>query len=163
LSADVLRFLDALRAAESAGAEVVAAWIAVCALEGLRGGLRTIGAREDAHAELLAGRLKQLGAPCAASVPDDVRDAAMARFGSATVSDEEKLALVLARYPDDAAAARPIADVLPLLDDDPETRELLRLMAEGERATVAWLRSYRAGLSRRRAHGPRPADPLRGS
>src|SRR6266516_2573164 len=53
----VIRFLDDLRAAEAASAEVLAAWIAVCALDGLRGGLRVIAEREAAHAELLAERL----------------------------------------------------------------------------------------------------------
>src|SRR5438552_3550668 len=41
----VLRFLDDLRAAETAGAEVLAAWIAVCGLAGLRGGLRASAPR----------------------------------------------------------------------------------------------------------------------
>ena len=41
---------------------------------------------------------------------------------------------------------RPIAHVLELLDPDLETRELLRLVAEGEGATVAWLRAYHASL-----------------
>ena len=73
-----------------------------------------------------------------------------ARFGSPLVSDEEKLALVLARYPDDAAAVRPISRMVEMLGDDAETRELLRLIAEGEAATIAWLRAYHGGLGRRR-------------
>jgi hypothetical protein len=144
----VVRFLDALRAAEAAGAEVLAAWIEVCSLDGLRGGLRAIAEREAAHAELLEERLREIGAPCAAMVAVTERDAAVARFGSPSVTDEEKLAFILARYPDDAAATRPIADVIEQLEDDHETRELLRLVAVGEEATVAWLRAYRAGLSR---------------
>lgn len=147
--ADVVRFLDAMRAAEVAGAEVVTAWVAVCPHDGLRGGLRAIAAREAAHAELLAVRLGELGAACAAEVTEPVRAAALARFGSPAVPDEEKIAALLARYPDDAAAAAPIARVIALLDDDPETRELLRLVAEGETATLAWLRAYHAGLGRR--------------
>ena len=35
------------------------------------------------------------------------------------------------------------------LDHDLETREILRLVADGEGATVAWLRAYEAGLARR--------------
>ena len=41
---------------------------------------------------------------------------------------------------------RPIVHVLDQLDPDLETRELLRLVAEGEGATVAWLRAYHASL-----------------
>jgi hypothetical protein len=143
------RFVDDLRAAEAASADVLGAWIAVCSLEGLRGGLATIAAREATHAELLAERLAELRAPRAAAVRGELRAAAIERFGAAEVSDEEKLALVLARYPDDAAATRPIEDILSELADDPETCEILRLVAAGEAATVAWLRAYRAGLERR--------------
>jgi hypothetical protein len=71
------------------------------------------------------------------------------RFGSSTLSDEEKLALVLSRYPDDAAVTRPIRRMMDALDGDPETRELLRLVAEGEVATIAWFRAYQRALGRR--------------
>src|SRR5262249_44431129 len=94
---DLVAFLDAMRAAEAAGAEVVAAWVGVCTRDALRGGLRVIAAREAGHAELLAIRLADLGAPCVAEVPGPVCAAAVARFGSAAVSDEEKLASLLAR------------------------------------------------------------------
>ena len=147
----VIRFLDALRAAEAAAAEVLEAWIAVCALDGLRGGLRAIAQREAGHAELLAERLREMGAPCAASLDETTRARALERFGSTAVSDEEKLTEVLARYPDDRSITEPIASMLESLDGDPETRELLILVAEGEHATVGWLRAYHAGLAQR--HG----------
>ena len=144
----VARFLDDLRAAEAAAADVLAAWIAVCRLEGLRGGLRAIAEREAVHAELLAERLREMGMPCSAALDERVRADALARFGSEAVADEEKLRLVLARYPDDASAAQPITRTLEQLDHDLETREILRLIADGEAATVAWLRAYHAGLAR---------------
>jgi hypothetical protein len=144
--ASVLAFLDDLRAAEAAAAEVLAAWIDVCPLDGLRGGLRAIAEREAVHAELLADRLRELGAPCAAVLAEGARTTALERFGSPTLPDEEKLALVLARYPDDGAAARPIVARLEQLGDDPETCELLRLIAAGETATLAWLRAYHVTL-----------------
>jgi hypothetical protein len=144
----VVRFLDDLRAAESAAAEVLAAWIAVCRLDGLRGGLRAIAEREAAHAELLADRLREIGAPCAAVLDEPLRAQALGRFGSGAVADEEKLALLVARYPDDASATRPIAAVVDRLDHDVETREMLRLVAEGESATMSWLRAYHRGLER---------------
>jgi len=144
----VVRFLDDLRAAESAAVEVFDAWVDSCRLAGLRGALRTIAAREAAHAELLDARLAELGVTPTATVDADVRSAAVARFASPAVSDEEKLALVLARYPDDRAAARPFDAVLAAGAVDPETRELLVLVADAEVATVAWLRAYLAGLAR---------------
>ena len=144
----VVRFLDALRAAETAAADVFRAWVDVCGLEGLRGGLRAIAEREATHADLLAERLRELDAPCTATVADTMRAAAQARFGAATVGDDEKLAAFLARYADDSAVTRPITAMIDRLDDDPETRELLRLVADGEAATLAWLRAYHAGLRR---------------
>lgn len=144
----VIRFLDDLRAAEAASAEVFAAWIVVCELDGLRGGLRVIAEREGAHAELLAERLGEMGATPAAQLAESMRAPALEQFGSTRLSDEQKLALVLARYPDDSSATRPLTDVLERLEGDPETKEILRLVAEGEAATVAWLRAYHAGLAR---------------
>ena len=144
----VIRFLDDLRAAEAASAEVLAAWIDVCALDGLRGGLRVIAEREATHAELLAERLGEMGVAPSALLAEPVRSAALERFGSGRVSDEQKLASLLARYPDDASATRPITQILDRLPHDPETREILRLVAEGEAATIAWLRAYHAALAR---------------
>jgi hypothetical protein len=144
----VARFLDDLRAAEAAAADVLTAWIAVCRLDGLRGGLRAIAEREAAHAELLAERLREIGVPCTATLDDDVREHALSRFGSDAVGDEEKLRVVLARYPNDESATRPIDRIVEDLSHDLETREILRLVAQGEAATVAWLRAYHAGLVR---------------
>jgi len=39
--------------------------------------------------------------------------------------------------------------MMDALDGDPETRELLRLVAEGEVATIAWFRAYQRALGRR--------------
>jgi hypothetical protein len=145
---DAARFLDALRAAETASALVIEAWISVCALEGLRGGLRAIAEREAGHAELIEERLRELGEPCTAVLEEPVLSAALARFGSASVTDEDKLALFLARYPDDAAATRPFTSMIDSLHDDVATRELLHLVVDGEVATLGWLRAYHAGLAR---------------
>jgi len=145
---DAARFLDALRAAEAASAEVLEAWISVCALDGLRGGLRAICAREAGHAELIEERLRELGEPCSAVLQEPVLAAALARFGSSAVTDEEKLTLFLSRYPDDAAATRPFTAMIERLHDDVATRELLHLIADGELATLGWLRAYHAGLAR---------------
>jgi len=145
---DAVRFLDALRAAEAASAEVLEAWITVCALDGLRGGLRVIAEREAGHAELIEERLRELGEPCTAVLQAPVLAAAMERFGSSAITDEEKLTLLLSRYPDDAAATRPFAAMIEHLEDDTATRELLHLVVDGEVATLNWLRAYHAGLAR---------------
>src|SRR5439155_253519 len=114
---EIVGLLDEFQAAERAGAEAVEGWVGVCRDARLRGGLKVIRTRDLGHASL-------------------------ARFGSSTVSDEEKLGLVLARYPEEGAVRQPIAHVLERFEPDLETRELLGLVAEGEGATVAWLRAY---------------------
>jgi hypothetical protein len=146
-TAFLLRFLDAYRAAEEAGAAVIGAWGGVCALPGLRGGLDTIAEREATHATLLAARLEELGGVVLMNLRDDVLDAAHAQLASREVADEEKLATVLARFADDDLVARPVREVADALDDDPETREMLRVIAAGEAATFSWLRSYRRAMT----------------
>ena len=59
------------------------AWVGVCRLDELRGGLRAIAEREAVHAGLLAGRLRELGAPCTAAVNELLRAGAVSRFGPA--------------------------------------------------------------------------------
>jgi hypothetical protein len=115
----------------------------------LRGGLAAIAGREATHARVLGERVRALGSVPSAILPDALRAAAIERFGARGVPDELKLGLLLARYPDDAAATAPIAAALGTLDDDPETRELLRLIADGEAATIAWLRGQHTALERR--------------
>jgi hypothetical protein len=145
----VPEFLDALRAAESANAEVFGAWRVACGLPGLRGGLETIAEREATHAALAAERLHELGGAARARV-DDARVAeARERFGTAAASDEQKLALLAARYPDDAAVTAPLHGALETFGDDVETREMVRLVAAGEAATFAWLRSYHRAITAR--------------
>jgi hypothetical protein len=144
---DAARFLDSLRAAEAASAEVLEAWIAVCTLDGLRGGLRAIAEREAGHAELIEERLRELGEPCTAVLQEPVLAAALARFGSSSITDEEKLTLFLSRYPDDAAATRPFTSMIERLESDTATRELLHLVADGELATLGWLRAYHVSLA----------------
>ncbi|MFN8545407.1 MAG: ferritin-like domain-containing protein [Candidatus Binatia bacterium] len=146
--------LDGLHAAAVAAAEVFAAWIGSCLHPGLRGGLRTVAAREQVHAQLAAQRLRELGGAPGATIAAELRAAAVVRYGAADVTDDEKIALVLGRFPDESAVSA-VFGVLPArLHDDRETRELLRLIAAGEMDTVGWLRAY---------HAMGQVDPVRGA
>jgi hypothetical protein len=135
------RGLAALALAEAASASVFEAWRAACSSAGLRGGLRTIAARESTHATLLTARLRALGAAGAdhGAAPDVA--AAIARWGDRAWSDEAKLDALLARYATPESAAAPAAAIARVADT--ETRAMLQLMADGEQATMAWLRAYR--------------------
>ncbi len=57
--------------------------------------------------------------------------------------------MVSARYEDDTRVTAPLYDAIELFAGAPETREMLRLIASGEAATFAWLRSYRRAVAER--------------
>jgi len=126
---------------------VFGAWRDACSLPGLRGGLDTIAEREATHAILLKERLAELGGAVRVTVDPIVVADAIERFGAPAESDEQKLGAVAARYPDDAAATTPVTRVLDALANDGETQEMLRLIAAGEAATFAWLRSYHRAIT----------------
>jgi ferritin-like protein len=147
----IVRFLDDFRAAESFGATVIGLWEEVARNPVIRGGLRTIRAREQRHANLLADRLRELGAECRAELGRGLRDAARARLASAKVSDLEKLEEVSARLADVDVAVKPIRAVLAQIEDDLETRELLRTILDEEIATLRWMGRTRETLQGRRA------------
>jgi hypothetical protein len=138
--------LDALAVAEAASAEVFDAWASVCRLDRLRGGLRALAAREATHAHLCVERLKALGGSQLATLSRACRDAAFAFYADGAVPDDDKLDVLFGRYPTDDDIAAPVAAMADDVPGDLETRELLRLVAAAESATLAWLRALRAGL-----------------
>jgi len=140
--ARVVAFVDALRAAEDASADVFAAWAAASPADGLRGGLAAIAARERRHATLLGERLVELGAQPVAALADGVRDGAVRRFGAADVGDHVKLTRLLER-----PHAAPVQAVANALGSDDETRAMLELIEDTEHASFAWLRAYHAGMA----------------
>lgn len=144
--------LDALGVAEAASSAVFDAWADACREPALRGGLRALAAREATHARLCAERLAALGGTPCATLSPACRDAALAFFGAPGRADRDKLDVVLARYPDDGDVATPIAAVADGLTGDLETRELLRLVAAAETASLAWLRAQRGRLTRPAGH-----------
>lgn len=134
------RRLDALRAAETASARVFSAWAAATPRPAFRAGLRVVAAREAVHGALLEARLRELGGRPEAMVPDDLIAGASYFYGDADVTDDRKLERLLVRYPDAQTAAEPALALAAAMADDPETREMLKLVGAAERATIVWLR-----------------------
>jgi hypothetical protein len=147
----VVRFLDDFRAAEAFGGEVLQRWVDVARDPLVRGGLRTICARERAHGQLLAARLRELGGECRADLPPAAKEQAQARLAASDVSDLEKLRDVVARYPDADAGVKPIREVIAQIEDDVETKTLLATILEDEIATLRWTIATCAALT---AGGP---------
>ncbi len=142
----VVHFLDQFRAGEALGEASLGAWIAVCTDAELRGALRTVQAREASHARLLAERIKELGGAPRFEIDDATHERVMQGSASTERSDADKVRAFVARFPDPDRALAPILAVADHLDDDPETRALLRAIAEDERATLAFFHATAARL-----------------
>ena len=70
--------------------------------------------------------------------------AARQRHGSPELGDREKLASLLRADDHDATPVERIERFAASLAEDVETREILRLVAAGEKTTLVWLTAYRA-------------------
>jgi hypothetical protein len=143
--ASVVAFLGALAAATDAAADVARTWTAACRSDGLRGGLRALTQRTAAHAAVLNERLRELGGtPGRITLSPALLAAARLRYGSPEIGDREKLASMVRVADHDATPAERIEGFAASLAEDVETREILRLVAAGEKATLVWLTAYRA-------------------
>jgi hypothetical protein len=138
--------LDAWRAAERSGSLTLAAWADNTDDEELGGGLRGAAARAAAHAELFEHRLADLGADAVAAVP-----AWMEKYNAALLdpvaSDADRLAAVVAEFPDVEDAVRPLREFAETLQADPLTRQLLMTVCEDQVTTLAWF--HRAWQARK--------------
>jgi hypothetical protein len=77
-------------------------------------------------------------------------------YGATEIADEQKLTMLLAHAAAARAPGAAIEAFIATLAEDVETREILRLVAAGEAATIAWLTAYRDA-----ARTPRPAESAR--
>lgn len=166
--ARIVALLDELQAAERAGAEALSRWVTSCREPGLRGGLRLIAARDASHAALAELRLRAIGgAPLAR--PSRALVALCGTLGAPDVSDRSKLAVLLARFPEQVYD--PFADLTRQIVMDDETRVLLETIGDDERASLRWLRELSDSPSvesededrREREHVVRVLDALHGA
>jgi hypothetical protein len=141
----VIGLLDAFQAAERAGADAVARWIAACGDPRLRGGLRVVRERDQRHAALAEARLRALGGEPTARPSRDLA-ALCGVLGDPGVSDRSKLALLLARIP--RHREEPLAELVRHFEGDPETRALLETIGDDERVTLRWLRDMSERVAR---------------
>jgi hypothetical protein len=148
------RFLDDFRAAEVAGATVVAVWAAIAQDPVVRGGLRAIADRERRHGDLLAERLREIGGECRAALDPGLAEAAHERLASRTLSDAEKLTSLVACHADIDTALRPLRAVIARIEADQETKALLSAIVDEEVMTLRWI----AATGRRLAPAPRSTD-----
>lgn len=142
----LVQVLDRYRAAEASGAQTLEAWAGLTPDSRLAGGLRTMSAREAAHAFLLEVRIRELGGEPLATVPGW-----LAGYNKALLdpeaTDRDRLAAVVAQFPDPDTALEPLGRLIDSIEDDELTREMLVTIGDDERATLAW---FHAAFDERR-------------
>ena len=144
MAGTIVEALDRYRAIEGWNAEYLERWLAVTADDGLRGGLRTILRREQAHTAELERRIRELGGTPRAAIPAEQREGSLGFYGSADVSDLEKLASLVEIFRDPPTLLGFVIATAEGDHRDEETRELLRTILDDEMATIDWVRKAHA-------------------
>ena len=149
----VLTFFDKLHATQIDAALAFAKWAAVCRTAGLRSGLILIAERAACHARLLERRAREIGGQLH-SLSSEHGSKLVEVLANPEISDLDKLMGVVNFIPEPREAAAPIANLASLLKSDVESRQALRLIAEDELSTAAWLHDVCAALTGARAAAP---------
>src|SRR5262249_3543820 len=131
---------DEFRSRESFAAEFFDRWIAVSDQACARGGLRVVQQREAYHAQVLEARLRELGGIPQCSVPAERREKELALYASADKTDAEKLLAATARLTDPAQTLKYITSVIDQIQDDQQSKELLRSLVQDEMSSITWLK-----------------------
>jgi bacterioferritin (cytochrome b1) len=139
--------LDEYRCAEDFSAEYIGKWMEISPRDYVKGGLRTIHQRESFHAKLLEARLRALGGSPQCAVPTARREKQLSLYTSPEKSDLEKLQKAVAWIKDPADAVKPLTDVIDLIEEDKQSKQMLRTIIDDELATIKWLRETLALLS----------------
>lgn len=135
----IVHLLDTYSTTEGFVAQYLPKWIAVSPNEAVQGGLRTVQAREAAHARLMKKRLKELGETSTASIPEERRAREIPFFASSEHTDVQKLKVLVDLFGDAEEFLRPVTEIMNSITVDPHTRELLRTILDDERQSVAWI------------------------
>jgi hypothetical protein len=143
----IVHLLDTYSTTEGFVAQYLPKWIDVSSNEAVKGGLRTVQAREAAHARLMKARLLELGESSKAKIPEERREKEIPFFASSEHTDEEKLKVLSDLFGDGEQFLKPVTDLINQITDDLQTRELLRTILDDERESVNWIQNMYARLS----------------
>ena len=135
----IVHLLDVYRSTEGFVAQYLPKWIEVSPSEAVKGGLRTVQAREAAHARLMKARLLELGEVARAEVSAERRAREIPFFSSAERSDLEKFRALANLFGDAQEFLKPVTDLIDQIQEDPQTRELLRTIIDDEVESVKWI------------------------
>lgn len=135
----IMHLLDEYRCAENFASEYLNCWSEVSDQECVKGGLRVIQQREAYHARLLEARLRELGGVPQCTVPTERRTKEMDLYASQEKKDAEKLQHIANQITDLPKALTFITDVIEQIQDDQQTKELLRSLVQDEMSSGQWL------------------------
>ena len=135
----IMHLLDEFRCGENFASEYLNRWIAVSDQECVKGGLRTVQQRETFHAQLLEARLRELGGVPQCTVPVERREKELQFYASAEKKDLDKLQSIAARIKDPAQVLKPLTDVIDQIQEDQQSKELLRTLIDDEMSSIKWL------------------------
>ncbi|MFT5350325.1 MAG: hypothetical protein ACI9MF_001141 [Gammaproteobacteria bacterium] len=143
----IVHLLDTYSTTEGFVAQYLPKWIDVSANETVKGGLRTVQAREAAHARLMKARLRELGESSKSKIPEERREKEIPFFSSPKHTDEEKLKVLADLFGDGEQFLKPVTELINQITDDLQTKELLRTILDDERESVNWIQGTYKTLS----------------
>jgi bacterioferritin (cytochrome b1) len=135
----ILALLDEYRCAENFASEYLGCWNEVSDQDCVKGGLRVIQQREAYHAKLLEDRLRELGGSPQCTVSPAQRTKEMAIYAAKDKTDAQKLQYVADQIQDLPKALSFITNVIDQIQEDQQSKELLRSLVQDEMSSAQWL------------------------
>jgi hypothetical protein len=135
----IMHLLDEFRCAENFAADYLNRWIAVSDQECVKGGLRAVQHREAYHAQVLEARLRELGGVPQCTVPAERRDKELAVYASKDKTDAEKLLVATEGLDNPEKVLSFITNVIDQIQEDQQSKELLRSLVQDEMSSIAWV------------------------
>lgn len=135
----IMHLLDEFRCAENFAAEYLNRWIEVSDQECVKGGLRVVQQREAYHAQILEARLRELGGVPQCTVPAERREKELPFYASTDIKDVDKLQSIATRLKEPAAILKPLTDAIARIEEDQQSKELLRSLIDDEMSSIKWL------------------------
>src|SRR5215467_9667313 len=133
----VIKFLEAVAPAETAGGEAVNEWLKTCKLDCIKGGLKMVVERESYHGRAFAQRLRELGGTVPQNASPQIRES-IDYLCDTGMSDLAKLQKGVMRYPNPEETIRPLFEFADLIKEDQQTKEMVKLFAQDELSTLKW-------------------------
>lgn len=135
----IMTLLDEYRCAENFASEYLSRWNEVSNQECVKGGLRVIQQREAYHAKLLEDRLRELGGAPQCTVSPEQRAKEMAIYAAQDKTDAQKLQYVANQIQDLPKVLSFITGVVDQIQEDQQSKELLRSLVQDEMSSAQWL------------------------